>query len=189
MRTLTKFFLLVLVVVVGGCVLLPDSRTVTTRPVLDYFEVDGRIAVSNRSDGGNARIRWVHSADGDTWTLLNPVGQFVAKVTATEEGAELLDAEGGRRRAADVGELLEDLIGMDVPVARLMYWVQGVLPESAEVRAYDETGRFALVDDFGWRITYLGYLSERRDALPSLIEVSRGDARLKFAIHQWKTVP
>ena len=98
-------------------------------------------------------------------------------------------ADGSRREAANVDTLLPEVLGVDLPAARLPRWIQAAPDEDAEVRALDAGGRPLLVFDHGWRIDYPGYADDTAAAVPRRLEISRGDARVRLIIDSWTALP
>ena len=70
------------------------------------------------------------------------------------DGARLVSADGRRLEAASADQLLPQVLGIEVPVARLALWVQAAPDDRAEVRLRDTLGRPLLLVDHGWRIDY-----------------------------------
>lgn len=174
-----------------GCTPTALQRPVAAveRHASDRFELDGRMSVSDGSQGANGQIEWNHDTVGDAVTLYTPLGQVAARLESTLNGAELITADGELYRADSADALLPALFGVSLPVARLIYWIQAAPPGGAEVRSLDAGGRPALMIDQGWRIEYLEYHPGAADALPRKLEVSRGDARIRLIIDQWNTQP
>ena len=178
----------------GGCAVLPASTPTTappavTRVAAPAFELAGRLSASDGTNAASGSLEWVHGHAADQWTVYTPLGQIAARLDSTPDGAELLTANGERRHTANAEALLPELLGIEIPVARLGGWVQGAPAADAEIRTVDGIGRPALVIDQGWRIDYLEYHGDGADALPRRLEVSRGDARLRLVIDQWTFAP
>ena len=85
--------------------------------------------------------------------------------------------------------LLPELLGVELPAARLPRWIQAAPAADAEVRDLDTAGRPQQVFDQGWRIDYTGYADDTAAALPRRLEISRGDARVRLIIDSWTALP
>jgi len=153
------------------------------------FELEGRLSASDGERAASGRMEWLHAPTHDSWTLLNPLGQIAAQLEQDASGAELITADGRRYRASSADSLLPELLGVEVPVARLVQWVQAAPRREAEIRETDDSGRPSLVIDAGWRIAYLEYAGPEANATPRLIDISRGDTRLRLFIDRWTPTP
>lgn len=159
------------------------------RAPMPAFVLDGRMSATDGRQGASGRVEWEHAAQTDRLTLLSPLGQIVARLDSGPEGARLTSADGTQREAPSTDALLPEILGIEIPSARLPRWVQGAPDAAAQVRERDGAGRPLLVIDQGWRIDYLDYASERPDALPARLDISRGEARIRLIIDSWTALP
>jgi len=165
----------------------------SARPLVEAFELEGRIAASDGERAANGRVLWQHTADSDEWTVLTPLGQIAAQLVGTPQGARLVTADGQRLDGPDVQSMLPRILGVAAPVAALPYWVQGIPRSSARVLSRDRHGRSARINDSGWIIDYTAYRDPSGDqggmALPQRLEAHQGEARLRLIIDQWTPLP
>ena len=91
-----------------------------------------------------------------------------------------------RRYQRPVASLLSRMLGMEVPVSALPRWLQAGVVAREDVREVDAVGRPRRIVEQGWQIRYPGYASDDPDALPRIIELSRGDAHLKLILDAWQ---
>lgn len=164
----------------------PRAERAVLREVSAQFFLGGRMSASDGNQGASGRIEWQHDAAGDEVTVYSPLGQIAARLISSPTGAELLTGDGQRYQAENAEALMPRVFGFGVPVSRLAHWVQAAPPPGAEVRELDAAGRPALVIDQGWRVDYLEYPDTRARTLPTRVEVSRGDARIRLIIDQWE---
>lgn len=177
----------------GACAPLSSQIRQTSaaqqRQLASTFELEGRLSASDAERAASGRLEWLHSPTRDSWTLLNPLGQIAAQLEQGANGAELVTADGRRYHASSADSLLPELLGVEVPVARLAQWVQAAPQREADIRETDGGGRPTLVIDAGWRIAYLEYAGTGADAPPRLMDISRGDTRLRLFIDRWTPTP
>jgi len=161
------------------------------RQTFDVFSLSGRLSVSDGKQSASGRLDWSRSAGADRWTVFSPLGQIVAQIDSEPDGAEVLLADGERRYAPQVADLIPMLLPgaaeAGFPSERLAAWVQAAPPDGAEVRTLDAQGRPARLIDKGWIINYLGYRDESPEALPRLVDISRGEFRLRLVVDRWET--
>jgi outer membrane lipoprotein LolB len=183
-----RWFRIFWVVLLAGCASAPAPLPTTTlafRPVSTHFELSGRLAARNGEEALHGKFAWRHAPEQDQWDFFSPLGQVVARVSRDGADAALVTADGSRiDEPFDV--LVARVLGMPVPVVALPRWVQAGVVAGEDVRELDALGRPLKLIDSGWQVRYLAYESERADARPSSIEVSRGEARLKLVIDAWQ---
>lgn len=166
-----------------------EHARVAPRALMPAFLLEGRLSATDGQQAASGRVEWEHAPQTDRLTLLSPLGQIVARLDRGPEGARLLSADGAQRDASSADALLPEVLGIEVPSARLPRWLQGAPDAGAEIRQYDAAGRPQLVIDQGWRIDYLSYTDERADALPARLDISRGEARIRLIIDSWTALP
>lgn len=166
-----------------------ESTNAARRPLIPAFALDGRMSATDGRQAASGRVEWEHAPHTDRLTVLSPLGQIVARLDGSPNGARLTSADGTQREAPSADALLPEVLGIDVPSARLPRWVQGAPDADASIRQRDSAGRPLLVIDQGWRIDYLAYADDRPDALPARLDISRGDARIRLIIDSWTALP
>ncbi|MDR1229409.1 MAG: lipoprotein insertase outer membrane protein LolB [Azoarcus sp.] len=177
----------------AACVLTPPAPPAepAARQAVDRFLLMGRLSATDGEHSATGRLEWQHRPDADRWTVFNPLGQIVARIEDGQDGAELTLASGEHRHAPQAADLISGLfpgiVDANLPPARLAVWIQAAPPADAEVRTLDAQGRPARAIDQGWSIDYLAYRDETPGALPRLLDIFRGDFRLRLTIDQWET--
>ena len=167
----------------------PSSDPVA-RQTFDAFSLSGRLSASDGSQSASGRLDWERRIGTDRWTVSSPLGQIVAQVDSGPDGAEVVLANGERRYAPRVADLIPILLPgaaeAGLPPERLAAWVQAAPPRDGEVRTLDAQGRPARLIDQGWIIDYLGYRDETPDSMPRLVDISRGEFRLRLVVDRWE---
>jgi outer membrane lipoprotein LolB len=183
-----RFWWLCVLVVLGGCAGTPaplQTSSLVFRPVVTHFEVAGRLSAQSGEEALNGKFVWQHSPDRDQWDFFSPFGQVVARLNRQGDDASLITANG-QRFDEPFAQLVSRVLGMSVPVSGLSRWVQAGVAANEDVRELDAVGRPQKIIDSGWQVRYPSYASERPDARPRIVEVSRGDANLKLVIDSWQ---
>lgn len=170
-----------------GCALQPAPQDVplAERTRAGAFELEGRIAANDGERAANGTLLWSHAPGRDEWTVLSPLGQIVAEVVATLDGAVLRAADGQRVDAADAAELLPRVLGVPAPADHLAHWVQAIPAPGARVVSVDAAGRPLRITDSGWIIDYPAYADDSPDAAPRRIDARWGEARLRIVVDAW----
>ena len=156
------------------------------------FELQARMAMRYRGEGGSARLVWRHAADGDDMQVNNPLGQGIARIVRESGEVRLITPDGQERRAVDAESLTESALGWALPLQGLPDWVRG-RPEPGKVftAQRDEAGVLRRLEQDGWAIEYLDW----ENALPVRLTLSRGSAgggenavEVRLVVDRW-TLP
>lgn len=151
------------------------------------WELEGRIALHQNTQGWQANLQWLQRDDEFTIRLSGPLGQGGAYLEGDDTGVALTLSDRSTHRASDPETLMRQRMGWSVPVQGLRYWVRGLpVPHLAEMRRLDGQGRLSELTQNGWRILFTRY-SAGTPALPTRLELTRGDLRVKLIVEQWKT--
>jgi outer membrane lipoprotein LolB len=166
----------------------PRSGLVTGQPVPDAFELSGRIAVRHAGDGYSGRLRWRHVAAQDRVELFSPMGTFYARLTRGEAGATLQTADGKRFEAEDAGALARQVLGWDLPFESLRYWLFAqAAPLGAPARLdAGPQGRPAVLEQDGWRVSYLEYAGGGASGLPSRMDLDAEGLKVRLIVSDWR---
>lgn len=176
----------------AGCALQPASETgapLVERAAIEHFEFEGRIAASDGQRSASGTLQWTRRAGYDEWTLLSPLGQIVARVVGTPQGAMLRTADGSATEAADVDELLPQMLGVNAPADHLDEWLQARPAPGARVIETDALGRPTRISDSGWLIDYPAYVDDTAEAMPRRIDATWGEVRLRVVADRWTALP
>ena len=150
------------------------------------FVINGRIAIIQPERRDSAGLRWTHDAGSDEVLLLAPLGQVVARISSGAQGVTL-EAEGKTHVAQDAETLTQDLLGWQLPLSGLRYWVAALPAPGGEfLREQDAAGRISVLYQQGWTIRYTRYAGEGRDALPLRLSLQRAGLEVRVLIDEWE---
>jgi outer membrane lipoprotein LolB len=150
------------------------------------FVLNGRIAVKRDSERFSANLRWAHDSATDDILLLAPLGQTVAHISSNAREA-MLDTADNHYTAQNTEELTQQVLGWNLPVAGLSYWVLALAaPESPSRIEHDEKGRIMLMQQNGWQISYSRYAAQTPDSLPMRMKLQREGIELQLLIDEWE---
>jgi outer membrane lipoprotein LolB len=172
----------------GSCSLLTrPEATVEGRPTFDRFELSGRIAVRVHDDGYSGSLRWRHVDDRDRLELFAPTGTVFARLSRGPDGATMEMSDGKRYREADAATLSRSVLGWELPLEQLRFWVfarpaPGSAPTRFDIGA---DGRPVLLEQDGWRISYLAYSTVGADVLPARLDLERTGLRVRLIVTRW----
>ncbi|UCH48353.1 MAG: outer membrane lipoprotein LolB [Betaproteobacteria bacterium] len=184
-RAFRGFTLGGLLALLVACATQPPVAPPTVAPQVDRFELSGRVAVKLDGRGHSARLRWLHDVDSDAIWLYSPVGSTIATLVANEEIATLVTSKKETFQSTDVQSLTRDVLGWDLPLGGLKYWVLGRVDPDAPVEQIEWDGQQRikrLVQD-GWDIEFAGYA--KNSTLPASIVLRFADLRMRLLIDRW----
>lgn len=185
---MTRWIGLFLVLFIAGCSSVPNGQLLLRPPSAEQnpFVLNGRISVKHDGERTSANIRWVHHAENDDILLLAPLGYTVARI---QSGKHLvtLDTADKHYTAHSTEELTQNVLGWDLPLAGLRYWVLALpAPDGKAIIEQDAHGQISSIQQEGWEIHYTRYAAPNPDSLPLRIAAQRDGLELQLVIDQWE---
>jgi len=169
-----------------ACAAVPRGPEIThvDPAALVSFELNGRINLQVQKEAFPGRVRWQHAPAMDQLWFYSPVGNAVAHLRQDGDGAWLMTAEGREHRADDLRELAFEVLGWDLPLQALPYWVRGVpWPQADALDAQrDGQGRLKRLEQGGWQVTYLAWGAS---GLPVKLDLLGERLRLRLVVDRW----
>ncbi len=194
----------------AGCASLPTptvfNKEAPASPALDAasrpfhatIDLAGRLSVRYQGPRNEEALHgsflWAQKPTQTTVTLLSPLGQTIAVIDVTPEGATFIQGGQPVRRASDVDALTAETLGWPLPVAGLRDWLQGFALDASGRRfiAAPEASNVSTRD--GWRIHYANWQDESMPVFqnrPKRIDLARfteqaGDVSIRIVIDSWQ---
>lgn len=162
------------------------------RAAIADWRIEGRVAISNGSQGGSGRLDWSQQAGRYDISLSAPVTRQGWRLSGDALRATLEGVAGGPRESADVEALLLAATGWDIPVRAMVDWVRGIGAASQDhgpARLLHGTGNLPVsLEQAGWRIDYRDWhaAGDGLPALPRRIEAQRGEAKVRLVVDRWQ---
>ena len=173
---------------VAACAtLLPEADG--PAPASTPFDLSGRVLVSYDGRAFSSALRWQHAPGRDEIWLLTPVGQALAYIVNEGNGATLTGADQKQYQAGSVEGLTRQVLGWELPLTRLQYWVRGeIAPGSAPGAVErDANRRLIRLEQDGWRIAFVNYPAEEHGGLPRRLDLARGAHKIRLVIDGWRS--
>lgn len=182
---MTMYRSLLLMLLLAGCATVPEETVSGGTETDATFAFNGRVVLKQGSQRESAGVRWVHRGD-DEILLLAPLGQTLARIRSDEQSATL-EASGRKYAAQDMESLMQQVLGWQLPLNGMRYWVaaQPVPDVEAEVER-DAGGRVSHMRQQGWEISYARYTTDAADALPLRLTLKREDMEVILQIDDWE---
>jgi outer membrane lipoprotein LolB len=178
-----------LAVALAACSSLPrgSAGQALTAAQLESFQLSGRVNLRVEKEAFPGRVRWSHAPSRDELWFYSPVGSAVAHLVQDEQGALLVDSKGKEYRAEDARGLAADVLGWDLPLAGLPYWVRGLPWPAAEAakEQRDAQGRLSQLEQAGWTVSYLAWAGNGAQSLPAKLDLQGERMRLRLLIERW----
>lgn len=186
------YFLLVGCTLFAVKPLVVETSIVEPRKVTSSinFELMGRVSAKGGDEDFSGGVRWSHSGTDDNIHLLSPFGQIVAEIRSNKDIVLLTTSERKIYRAATVEGLTKKVLGWQLPILGLQYWVRGESsPKTRSAVDRDIGGRIIGLRQDGWVITYTSYFSSElvQAELPRALELNRHNLKIKLVIDNWET--
>ena len=173
--------------------LLTDSPWTARQRILrglQHWSLSGRIGVTDGKDAWHASLYWTQRGQAYTIDLIGPLGQGRLNIQGDAQGVIVRTADGQLLNAAAPEQLLEQTIGMRIPVEGLRYWVRGLPdPNRPSQLAGDEEGRLVRLEQDGWIIDYSRYTQVQALDLPDRIRARKGELQVRLVITEWNLQP
>jgi outer membrane lipoprotein LolB len=155
----------------------------------DPFILVGRLSVKAEQQKFSGGVRWRHSSKNDEVYLFTPLGQVLAEIYRDQGGVRLTTAEPATYQAHNVEYLTGQVLGWELPLAGLQFWVRGKhFPMTVAEKDIAADDRIIAIRQDGWNIIYLDYYPARATGvtLPRLLEFGREDVKIKLIVDQWQ---
>ncbi len=174
------------------------QSTAEVRNFADTIDLGGRLSVRYQSERKEEALHgsfsWAQTPAQTTVTLLSPLGQTIAIIDVTPQGATLMQGGQPARSAADVDTLTAETLGWPLPVAGLRDWLQGFAVDAAGLPFVATPRSPDVVTRDGWRIRYAGWQGEADASPPNRprrIDLARateqaGDVSIRIVIDSWQ---
>ena len=182
-----RLSLLLVVLALSGCATKSGVPMLhrTAQPELSPFAFNGRVAIKHDGERTSAAMRWTHREADDEILLLAPLGQTVARIFSSAQGA-MLETSGKVYMEKDAETLTERVLGWHLPLAGMRYWVMA-LPAAGTEAAIERSanGQISMLRQDGWEINYTRYTTDHADSLPLRMTLVRNGMEMLLLIDEW----
>ena len=183
----------------GSAVDTIGAATPTARNYHAAIDLSGRLSVRYQRNGQDEALHgsfaWSQTATHTFVTLSSPLGQTLATIELTPQGATLIQPGQAPRSAADADALAADAFGWPLPVANLRNWLQGYTLDADGQRIAAASNDGAIRTPDNWQIRYPAWeASDNNVDHPKRIDLARhtaqaGDIAIRIVIDNWQPLP
>ena len=159
----------------------PDSQQLT---LVTSWTAQGKLAYDVNGQRGNFSFRWIQSNHAYEIVLFGPLGISVATIIGNEVSARITTSEGQMLSAPRPEQLLQETLGLDMPVSAMTRWLRG-MPRNPVTSGEVEGSTKTAIEGFnelGWQVEV-----QRRDKSmnPSRVRISRSGANFLVIVKGW----
>ena len=170
-----------------------DSAVATLQMrVAAYSKWDAQVRVALRHNKLSWRgtVQWLQREDSFSMVFSNLLGRRLMLIESRQDGSvSAVDAAGQRRQAANSGALIQSLLGSEVPLDNLRYWLLGApAPDKAYRHAeFNTQGQLQSYEQSDWLINYTAYYQDGcLDGLPSKVSLNQATTQVQLHIRSWQ---
>lgn len=187
-----------LLVLLAGCAatpppapsLLPEHAWLqreTRLRQLETWTLSGRLAISTEAEAWNASLHWSQRPDGYEVSVIAPLGGGSLQLRGNAEGVVLQTADQGLYLAQNPDALMRDVLGLQIPVSGLRFWVLGIpQPGVMQERRIDDWGRLVELRQAQWRVEFLRYRETPGGSLPDKLFMRNDQFEVRLVISDWE---
>ena len=192
MRRVICFILIILYISLVGCAKqslnleerIDDPAMVELQArAADYtnWDMQLRVALRHKKASWRGTMQWMRNEDNFKMRLSDLLGRRLMLIESREDGSAVaIDAEGNHKHATNPSSLMQSILGVEVPLDNLYYWLFGApaLGESYSHVVLNEQGLLKSYNQNTWTINYTAYSEAGCFDLPSRLMLSQADTQL-----------
>ena len=165
------------------------QRNLTQLKQIHSYNARGQLGYISEKERFSSRFEWQYqNPKSYTLKLYSTISSTSMEIQMHSSGMTISDNKGNRRSESDAKMLLREIIGMDVPLEQLAYWLKGQPDENADYQVGENHYLVSFnysVNGSLWTADYLDYHSNREPALPKDILLKNQDQTLKIRVESW----
>lgn len=145
---------------------------------------NGRLALSEGSNGGTARIQWRQDGADFDIQLSAPITRQSWQLRQRAGKVSLEGLQGGTREGSDAEAMLLEATGWRIPLLAMAAWVRGVRAPGVADLSLDPNGLPATISQGGWAVEYRGW-TVANPPLPQKLFARNGTASVRLVVEAW----
>lgn len=155
---------------------------------LQSFRAFGKVAFHDGKRGGTASLEWQQSLQQYSILLMGALGIGSLQVSGTPGHVTMVTSDGQTTEASTPEALIRQKLGWLIPVSPMQYWLKGLgAPGEAPIREeFDAANRLAVLEQQGWKISYVTYMNIAGIEVPEKLMLENGPIKLRFIFRKWE---
>ncbi len=153
---------------------------------VDQWHIKGKLGYKSPSDAGSVWLDWRQQAAQFTLLLGGPFGAGTVQIFSNENSVTLRRADKPDISASSTKALSGHLLGLDLPVDELSYWMRGIPAPDVPVneQTFNEQNLAASFAQVGWQLELSKYRSTEAGDLPGKLTATRGQSKFTLLIKE-----
>ena len=156
---------------------------------IQSYQAKGQIGYISPTERFSSHFEWQYqNPKSYTLKLYSLISKSTLWIQMHQSGMTISDNNGNQQSAADAKLLLQEIIGMDVPLEHLAYWLKGqpAINADYQVGTNHLLGAFTYhVDGSQWTADYLTYHSNNSMPENILLKNDSTKQTLKIRVDEW----
>lgn len=159
---------------------------------MQSWSMGGRTALKFKADSWTFGLNWVQkNRQQYSLQIKHPLTGTVIGTLDQSPGRATLRTRGKVSNGTDAERLLQQQLGVKMPVNGMPYWIRGVMAPQYPVGkvTFEANGRPRQIIQAGWVIDYANYNGTASNSLPRRVNISRAQEQVSVRIvaKQWQT--
>lgn len=156
---------------------------------IQSYRVQGQIGYISPKERFSSRFEWQYqNPQSYTLKLYSLISKSILLIQMHQRGMTISDNNGNQQSAANAKLLLQEIIGMDVPLEHLTYWLKGQPAQNSDYQVGTNhlLGAFTYhVNGSQWTADYLSY--HPQNSMPENILLKNDNTKqtLKIRVDEW----
>jgi len=177
-----RLSLIVLAAALAGCATTSAPlSTATVGAYRETIDLSGKLSVNyikdDKQESLTGNFTWDQTPKRIEVSLASPLGQTIATIAVTPEGATLTQSGKPPRTAADIDGLTQQTLGWTLPVSGLRDWLQGYALDAEGKRFVASPANNSVVTKDGWRLRFVSWQDDKAaQPVPRRIDADRAAA-------------
>ena len=177
-----RLSLIVLAAALAGCATTSAPlSTATVGAYRETIDLSGKLSVNyikdDKQESLTGNFTWEQTPNRIEVSLASPLGQTIATIAVTPEGATLTQSGKPPRTAADIDGLTQQTLGWTLPVSGLRDWLQGYAQDAEGKRFAASPANNSVVTKDGWRLRFVSWQDDKAaQPAPRRIDADRAAA-------------
>ncbi|HCO60984.1 MAG TPA: outer membrane lipoprotein LolB [Porticoccaceae bacterium] len=153
---------------------------------LTDWHVKGKIGYRGADDAGSAWLDWRQRSEHFHLLLSGPFGAGTVDISGNSQYVTLRQAEQPDYTAASPEELSRTVLGWELPIEALTYWIRGIPSPATDARHqhFTEEALLSGFEQAGWQLQLNKYRATPAGPLPTKLSATRGETRVTLIIKE-----
>lgn len=153
---------------------------------LEHWRLQGRFGLAWHGGQLQGGIEWRQAGAAFELAMHGPFGASALRLRGDlQTGRGVLEADG-RSAEGPLEALLDEHLGVALPLAELAVLVRGIPGAGAGEVVFDDAARAARIEQGGWQVEYRDYSCCAAPALPGRVRFARDSVRGTLAVREWR---